>query len=297
MNHADCSTIGQAIQMSFFTRISPSFTLVAITVLAWIVIGVFTPWQSLANDTSAPVAITLVVWGWVLWLSVAISLLVPSPISATVVHTISPLAVVVAAWALDAPSLFASLVALIVLRSSIIMDYMVQGGAYGNEQRFALRTPVSFMAPAVLAWLVLTGTVLSSTLFLASKQWWFGAPLLVIGVVAVRIIPQRLHRLSRRWLVVVPSGIVIHDHLVLAETVMSLTNKIASIKVVDSTSDGADFTGGVIGPRLAVELRTPDKIVLSKITAKSLGTTEALHVQTYNVAPRRTQAAVSVLKR
>jgi hypothetical protein len=175
------------------------------------------------------------------------------------------------------------------------MDYMVQGGAYGQEQRFALRTPVPFMAPAVLAWILLMGTVLGATFFLAAQLWWIGAVLLVMGVIALVTLPQRLHRLSRRWLVIVPSGIVIHDHLVLAETVMSPRNKIASITLVNEQSDSADFTGGVLGPRLAVELREADKIVLSKITARTLGTTEALHVRSFHVAPRRVHAAREAL--
>jgi hypothetical protein len=281
--------------MAFPTRLSPGARLVAITLAAWIVLGIFVPWQSLGNDTSTPVAIALMVWGWLLWIAVAIALLVPSPISATVVHAISPLAVLCAALDVDPPSLFAALVALIVLRSGVLMDYMVQGGAYGQEQRFALRTPVPFMAPAVLAWSLLMGTVLGATFFLAAQLWWIGAVLLVMGVIALVTLPQRLHRLSRRWLVIVPSGIVIHDHLVLAETVMSPRNKIASITLVNEQSDSADFTGGVLGPRLAVELREADKIVLSKITAHTLGTTEALHVRSFHVAPRRVHAAREAL--
>lgn len=277
--------------MAFPSRLSPGVRLIAITLVAWIILGIFVPWQSLGDDASRPVAIALVVWGWLLWISVAIALLVPSPISATVVHAISPLAVLCAALDLDAPSLFAALVAFIVLRSGVLMDYMVQGGAYGQEQRFALRTPVPFMAPALLAWVVLMGTVLGATFFLAAQQWWIGAPLFVVGVVALGTVPQRLHRLSRRWLVIVPSGVVIHDHLVLAETVMSPRNKIASVALVHEQSDSADFTGGVLGPRLAIELREADKIVLAKITARALGTTQALHVHSFHVAPRRVHAA------
>jgi hypothetical protein len=91
--------------------------------------------------------------------------------------------------------------------------------------------------------------------------------------------------------VIVPSGVVIHDHLVLAETVMSPRSKIASVALVHEQSGSADFTGGVLGPRLAIELREADKIVLAKITARALGTTQALHVHSFHVAPRRVHAA------
>jgi hypothetical protein len=295
MNYTESAPFGQAIDMSFPPQLSPGARLVAITLAAWIVLGIFVPWHTAGEGASDAVSLALVVWGWLLWMSVAIALLVPSPLSATVVHAISPLAVVIAALAVDAPSLFASLVALIVLRSAVLMDYMVQGGAYGQEQRFALRTPVPFMAPALLAWALLMVSVFGATFFLATQQWWIGTPLCALAVVALRVIPQRLHRLSRRWLVVVPSGVVVHDHLVLAETVMSPRNKIASVSVAETQSDSADFTGGVLGPRLNIELREPDKIVLSKITARTLKTAEALHVRSFHIAPRRINAARAAL--
>ena len=281
--------------MAFPPRLTPGAQIIAITLVAWVALGIFSPWQGLGDDASTAVSVGLAVWGWLLWIAVAIALLVPSPMSATVVHAISPLAVICAALALDAPSLFAALVVLIIVRSSVVMDHMVQGGAYGLEYRFALRTPVPFMAPAVVAWVLLTTSVFGATFFLATQQWWLGGPLLILGVVALAIIPQRLHRLSRRWLVVVPSGVVIHDHLVLAETVMSPRNKIASVSIEHRATQSADFTGGVLGPRLAIELHEPDKIVLAKITARTLGTSEALHVHSFHVAPRRIHAARAAL--
>lgn len=295
MNYTEATQFGQAIDMAFPPRLSPGARLAAVTLAAWIVLGIFVPWLTLGDDASNAVSVALLVWGWVLWIAVAIALLVPSPLSATVVHAISPLAVVCAALAVDAPSLFAALVAFIVVRSAVFMDYMVQGGAYGQEQRFALRTPVPFMAPAVLAWVILMGTVFGSTFLLATQQWWIGTPLGVLAILALGVLPRRLHRLSRRWLVIVPSGIVVHDHLVLAETVMSPRNKIASVVTVDTQSESADFTGGVLGPRLAIELRESDKIVLSKITARTLGTTEALHVRSFHIAPRRINAVRAAL--
>ena len=281
--------------MASSRRFSTDLITVAVTLGAWLLVGLSAPWQILTDSSSSPVVVVVGVWAWLAWTTVVIAVLVPSPISATAVHAIAPLAVVCALLAVDPLSIFGSVVALIVAHSSVLMDRMVQGGAYGREQRFALRTPLTYMAPAGLAWLILVGTVLGGSLLLAATQWFIGAPLLAVGIFASFNIPQRLHRLSRRWLVVVPAGVVIHDHLVLAETFMNPRNKIAAITVVDSDGESADFTGGVIGPRIAIELREADKIVLSKITAKTLGTTEALHVKSYTVAPRRLQAAYAAL--
>ena len=291
----DVPKFGQAREMAYIKRLSTDTAIVAIAIAAWLCVGIAAPWQDVTSDASSAVVAVVGIWGWSLWTAAVIALLVPSPISATTVHAISPLAVFCAALAVDPLALFGALVAFIVLHSPVVVDRMVQGGAYGKEQRFALRTPVPYMVPAVIAWLVLIGTVVGGSVLLAAQQWWWGVPIFALGVIALINIPHRLHRLSRRWLVLVPAGVVIHDHLVLAETIMTPRNKIASLALVGPESESADFTGGVLGPRIAIELRQADKIVLSKITAKTLGTTEALHVQAYSVAPRRIGAALAAL--
>ena len=76
---------------------------------------------------------------------------------------------------------------------------------------------------------------------------------------------------------------------------MSPRSKIASMRVVDATTDAADLTGGALGARLAVELREADKVIVSAITARLLGSSEALHVRTFAVAPRRIGAVRQAL--
>jgi len=186
-------------------------------------------------------------------------------------------------------------VSLIVGYSSLFADTMVQGGAYGEERRFSLRTPVPQMAPTVIAWGVLVGALLGGTLLTAAQQFFVGIPLVVVGAILASRVPRMLHRHARRWLVIVPAGIVIHDHLVLAETIMSPRSKISHITTVNEPGETADFTGGVAGQRLAVQLREADKVVLSKITARILGTTEALHVKAFSISPRRLNAARSAI--
>lgn len=277
-------------------QVTPPRIMLAIALIAWIVVAVVSPWQLLADDASTSVSIALVAWGWSLWVITAIALLVPSPLSLTGMRCISPLAVIASLVAVAPLSIFASVVALIIGFSPLFADLMVQGGAYGEEQRFSLKTPVPQMAPTLIAWSVLSFSLIGGTLFIANKQFVVGIPLVVIGIVLATRVPKLLHRHARRWLVIVPAGIVVHDHLVLAETVMSPRSKIASLTVVPEAGESADFTGGVAGPRLAVQLREADKIVLSRITAKILKTTEALHVTTFSVSPRRLRAAVAAIK-
>lgn len=282
--------------MAVAPRITPSRVLLGIAIAAWVLLGFSAPWQSLADDATTPTSVALLVWGWSLWLLTAIGLFVPSPISLTAIRCVTPIAVVASFAAVAPLAVFASVVMLVIGFSPIFVDVMVQGGAYGEEKRFALRTPVPQMLPTFIAWGVLCFSLIGGSLFITSEKYAVGIPLAIVGLVLSTRVPKLLHRHSRRWLVIVPAGIVIHDHLVLAETVMSPRSKIASLTIVPEAGESADFTGGVAGPRMAVQLREADKIVLSRITAKILGTTEALHVTTFSVAPRRLNAALTEIK-
>jgi hypothetical protein len=277
-------------------KVNPKTTIIASTLATWILLGVAAPWQQLADDYSFSVGIVLTVWGWLFFLAVAIGVLVPSPISLTVTKCITPLTLLCAFLAASPIGIFGALAAFIITWSALFADVMVQGSAYGEETRFALRTPVPHWAPSVVAWGLLSGSLLSGTLLIAATNYVVGAPLLVIGLVLARTVPRRLHLLSRRWLVIVPAGIVVHDHLVLAETMMNMRSKILSVTKVDVSGETADFTGGVTGPRIAVHLTESDKVALSKITAKTLGTANALHVKAFSFAPRRVDAALAAIR-
>jgi hypothetical protein len=277
-------------------KVNPKTTIIASTLATWIILGVAAPWQQLANDYSSVVGIVLNVWGWLFFLAVAIGALVPSPLSLTVTKCTTPLMVLCAFMAASPVGVFGALAAFIITWSALFADVMVQGSAYGEETRFALRTPVPYWAPTVLAWSLLSGSLLGGSLLIAAEAYFVGAPLLLVGVVLARTVPKRLHRLSRRWLVIVPAGIVVHDHLVLAETMMSMRSKILSISKVAESGETADFTGGVAGPRIAVHLKEADKVALSNITAKTLGTVNALHVKAFSFAPRRLDAALAAIR-
>jgi len=277
-------------------KVNPKTTIIASTLLAWVVLGIAAPWQRLASDYSSAVGIVLIAWGWLFFLAVAIGILVPSPISLTATKCITPLMMLCAFMAASPAGIFGALAAFIITWSALFADVMVQGSAYGEETRFALRTPVPYWAPTVVAWSLLSGSLLGGSLLIAAEAYFVGAPLLIVGVVLTRTVPRRLHRLSRRWLVIVPAGVVVHDHLVLAETMMSMRSKILSISKVAASGETADFTGGVVGPRIAVHLKEADKVALSNITAKTLGTVNALHVKAFSFAPRRLDAALAAIR-
>ena len=277
--------------MTFRNFVTPSRVIVAVIAIAWVVLALSSPWATLADDVSGPTEVVLTSWGWLLWTLVMIALLVPSPVSLTAVRCCAPVAVVSAFLAVSPLAVFSSIVALVIGFSPLFADVMVQGGAYGEEQRFSLKTPVPSMVPTTIAWGVLASSTIGGTLLLAAESFMWGVPVTAIGVILASRVPRLLHRHARRWLVIVPAGIVVHDHLVLAETIMSPRSKVERIEFVSNTGDTADFTGGVAGGRLAVYLRESDKVVLSPITAKILKTAPALHVKAFSIAPRRIVAA------
>ena len=283
--------------MPLSTALSPQRIIVGCAISAWVVLAVVAPWHAAGDNRHTAVAVTLAVWGWVLWTAIAVALLVASPMSITAIRSITPLAVLCSFVAVSPVAIFASVLMLLVSMSPLFIDVMVQGGAYGDETRFALRTPMPYLAPAFVAWAALVGSLVGGSLLVATQMFWAGIPLVVLGVVMARFVPRRLHRLSRRWLVIVPAGIVVHDHLVLAETLMAPKANVVSSRVIDGPTDSADLTGGVLGTRLAVELKEADKIILSAITAKTLKTTEALHVKTFAIAPRRAREALAAIIR
>ena len=261
----------------------------------WAAVGVLAPWDTVADGRTAAVSAVLRTWGWTSWLAVMVALFVPAALSLTAVRTLAP-AVAVTAFFMGNPVwAFPAVVMLRVLLSRDVADVLVQGSAYGAETRFALRTPVPYLAPAVLVWSALVATTVGGSLLLAAGNPAAGIPVTAAGALLAWKVPVRLHRLSRRWLVVVPAGLVVHDHLVLGETMMVRRDHLGAVTLQESPGDEADLTGAVPGRRVRIVMTQPDKIILAPITIRTLGTTEALHVVSFAVAPLRAAAAASAV--
>jgi hypothetical protein len=261
----------------------------------WAAVGMLAPWDTVADGRTAAVSAVLRTWGWTSWLAVMVALFVPAALSLTAVRTLAP-AVAVTAFFMGNPVwAFPAVVMLRVLLSRDVADVLVQGSAYGAETRFALRTPVPYLAPAVLVWSALVATTVGGSLLLAAGNPAAGIPVTAAGALLAWKVPVRLHRLSRRWLVVVPAGLVVHDHLVLGETMMVRRDHLGAVTLQESPGDEADLTGAVPGRRVRIVMTQPDKIILAPITIRTLGTTEALHVVSFAVAPLRAAAAASAV--
>lgn len=262
---------------------------------AWTGVALVNPWAAVAHGRSGPVSAVLLAWGWAAWAVILLALLVPSALSLTAVRIVAPVAVVAAVADGRPASVAVTLLAFVLLMSADVADILVQGSAYGAETRFVLRTPVPYFVPALLVSSVLSSAVLAGTLLLVARNWAVGVPVTALGALLAWRAPVRLHRLSRRWLVLVPAGLVVHDHMVLAETMMLRRDNIESVTLRAENGEAADLTGGVMRRRVAVVLRQADKVLVSPMTMKFLGTSQALHVQGFAVAPRRAAAAAAAL--
>ena len=175
----------------------------------------------------------------------------------------------------------------------------VQASAYGDEKRLLLRVPAAQIAPIAVSYLVMVAFPVATLFALGGEVWWLAALCLVPTVLIFRVIPKRLHRFSRRWMVVVPAGVVVHDELLLAETFMVRTTAVTRVELNATSGEALNLTGDIAGVRrhmvLIVQLREAEKLALSPYLAKMLGTLDALHVQSYAVAPTLAGHALAAL--
>ena len=244
-------------------------------------------------EHSRQVQVTATVVLWVLWAVVALALMVPSTVSLTVVRTIVPGALVCAVIAAVAGDsavdetvcLGIAFVTCALVASGELGEHFAQASAYGDERRFVLRPPVPFLVPAVVTWFVLCTCAVIAPLALAARAWAVGLPLAAATLALAWFLGRRFHRLSRRWLVLVPAGVVIHDHLVLAETVMFRRGAVDSIGLALADTEAADLTGPAAGHAVQIVLRDVETVVLAPTRNKPGGT--ALQVGAVLIAPSR----------
>ena len=167
---------------------------------------------------------------WATWFIGLVALLAPSTVALTAFRIVAPAALAapllgaVLAGTWNGPVLGAigvGLLGVVLALTPQVGDVMVNGSSYGPERRLALRTPASLlMGPIQLTWLVLFFGVISGPLLLASGHYILGPIALLVGLVLVPQTSRSLHSLSRRWVVFVPAGFVIHDFWVLAESIL-----------------------------------------------------------------------------
>lgn len=242
-----------------------------------------------SNAVSAVARIGGVGW-WVLGVA---AMAIPAVVSLTATRLIVPLAVPAAglAWSTGAEpvegALFFGVAALtsVMAFSGEFGRTFVQASAYGDEDRHLLRPPAAYAFVAALTWAIWATCLIAGPLLLASHGWALGTILTALGAAGALWGWPRWHRLSRRWFVVVPVGIVVHDHLVLAETLMLRRQEIDRIRLAPADTEAADLTGPAAGHAVEIATSEPVTVIVAATPSEPRG--KAIHLTACLVSPTR----------
>jgi hypothetical protein len=230
---------------------------------------------------------------WVLWAATLLALLVPLPATLTVVRLVVPAAPLAVGWAmvghdgevLGLVGLVSAALAAGLVVTSATADAFVDGASYGSERRFVLRAPVALLlGPLPGAWLVAVSGAVAGPLLLAGGEVWWGAAVTVVGWPVAALAVRALHGLSRRWLVFVPNGLVVHDPFTLGAALPLLRQSI--VRIGAAPMPGAlrapAEPAPTFGIRLVVQVDPP-----VRVPALGTAVAEWVEVDEVIVAPAR----------
>jgi hypothetical protein len=231
------------------------------------------------SDALAPTSdafrVTATTGLWAIWAGALAASLVERTVTLTVVRVLAPTAVAAAIWAtVAAPSpldawkpalaLVATLLAAAAALSPLTGDAFVNGSAYGPERRMALRPTAPALVLAPLAWAVAVAGAAAGPLLLAAGAVPAGLVALVLGIPIALALLRALHGLSRRWVVFVPAGLVVHDPLTMSDAVLFPRRSVVRLGPADraeaTAGDVLDVTGGAPGLALHIEVDVPQSV-------------------------------------
>jgi len=206
-----------------------------------------------------------IVGGGLLWAVYAVGLvatLAPRPWGLTVIRTGACIALALALVATPHTSTLHAVLALVIATVlAVVASFrrtghtFVNGAAYGDEMRFALRMPPAlWLGPSPLAVAAAAAGLAAGPLLLADRRWLAGAVAVAVGFPLAAAAARSLHSLARRWVVLVPAGLVVHDPLTLTDPVLFPRDRIAYVGVAgDATTvrDGPEPDGSRLDLRLA----------------------------------------------
>jgi hypothetical protein len=224
---------------------------------------------------------------WAAWAVVLGALFVPNTVTLTIVRVLVPAAIVVVGVVTphggfdvgDGLALAASIVA-------TALCFLPATGA-------VFLHGVLLLGPIEIAWVVLLLAAATGPLLLASRQWVAGAVLTIAGIVVVAALARALHQLARRWLVFVPSGVVLHDPLGLVDPVLLTRARVRSFAAALADTDASDLTMG--SPGLAVEIGLTQKTEMVRREGRT--GTKPLVAAAVLVTPTRPGVAVTIAAR
>ena len=224
---------------------------------------------------------------WLIWLGVLTSLAARLPARIGVAGTL-PVAVWAAIESEDMALAVLGIVGSIAVTAAVLVpgvaDRFINGASYGDERRFALRPPGPVLVLLVVpAWVVVIGGSTTGPILLADQRWAAGAAAAVIGLPLAALGFSALYRLTSRFIVLVPNGLVLHDRTVLREPILFARRDIVGLGPAHADTSATDLTASALG--LALELKLRSTVTLPIVTGRK--TTHERQLQSLLISPSR----------
>lgn len=298
-----------------------------VLLVAWItlpgLVGAVLDTELSRQDPALATLVSIACWAG--WAAGTVSLLVPRTSSLTVLRVLAPAALVVPLLATVAPTQHVGdvvgprtevggfVLALALAQGALVTGLaltawvghvFVNGSSYGDERRYLLRpSPSLLLGPLPLAWCAMVGLPGFALVLLGNGPQPVGFALAVISVPVVVVVARALHGLTRRWLVFVPAGIVVHDYSVLVDSVLVQKRIVAGIAPAADPPVAAigdepptDLTGRALG--LVVQLDFTEPVTITPRPRQRPGTgavATSVDVTAVLVAPSRAGALLGTL--
>ena len=241
----------------------------------WLVMPFITGplFEAALEDTSRSFELGVGILLWVAWGALLVAAMIPRTETLTALRIVPFAAVFATIWAaIDAGSdvsttaataaLLASALAAALSIRSPISDAFVDGSSYGDERRFMLGTPGPLLlGPLAIVWAVIVTGAVAGPLLLLAQRWVLGVIALVAGWALVWFALPMLHRLSNRWLVFVPAGLVVHDKTALREPQLFRVEDIEAFGPAPADCEEQDLSLDALGLALRVILKEQSKII------------------------------------
>jgi hypothetical protein len=272
---------------------------------AWLAVGVLAFFGDLVHTALRPdddaAQATVIVAMWLGYALVLAALVLPGPRALTVARIGVPAGTLelalAAAEASDPAAVVGNLacvVGTLVAFHPVYAEAQVDAASYGDERRFLLRPP----GPVIVALVVPMGAVAvagmaAGPLLLAGRGWPAGIVAAAFGLPAAAFAAHTLCRLARRWLVFVPNGLVLHDHLAVAEPLPLSRRGIDSIGPARAGSAAVDLTAQAFG--MALELRLSQPVKAGVMTGRIRSEERSLAAML--VSPSRPAAVLATAER
>ena len=259
------------------------------------------PYGDTLHSAESGLRATATVGLWAGFGLVGVVMLLPGPLPLTVSRVVVPASAMAALWAVatvDERSWAGhGLVVLAAAAATVVVllpgygEAVIDAASYGDEHRFLLRPSgpvlIALVAPT---WAVTVVGAVAGPWLLASQLWVAGAAATLAGVPCALLGVRALNRLAGRWLVFVPTGVVLHDSVALAQPLPITRRGVASIGPAPALTTATDLTAQAFGLALQLRLTQPVTAVLATGRGKSIDQT----VTGILVSPSR-PAAVMVM--